>query len=211
MRDEGALARARFVPMQSVYEMLGYPAPKRVVVLGIHGSGKTSAVERIKDAYSSTARGLRPDQIIPTVGMNMARVSGTHLPMEMTFWDLGGAFGLRGIWENYFAEADACAYVVDGADEDALEEAMVELERALRNKKFSKRMPVLILSSKIDLSGPEGLEMVRASCEDVFARVDASPSSRSWSVFPVDAHRGLGVKPAIEWLTSALAPTHSYF
>ena len=197
--------------MQSVYEMLGYPAPKRVVVLGIHGAGKTSALERVKDAYSSTARGLHPDQIIPTVGMNMARVSGANLPMEMTFWDLGGAFGLRGIWENYFADADACAYVVDGSDEDALEEAMVELERALRNKKFSKRMPVLILSSKIDLSGPEGVEMVRASCEDVFARVDASQSARSWSVFPIDTNRGLGVKPAIEWLTSVLAPTNSFY
>ena len=197
--------------MQSVYEMLGYPAPKRVVVLGIHGAGKTSALERVKDAYSSTARGLHPDQIIPTVGMNMARVSGANLPMEMTFWDLGGAFGLRGIWENYFADADACAYVVDGSDEDALEEAMVELERALRNKKFSKRMPVLILSSKIDLSGPEGVEMVHASCEDVFARVDASQSARSWSVFSIDANRGLGVKPAIEWLTSVLAPTNSFY
>ena len=197
--------------MQSVYEMLGYPAPKRVVVLGIHGAGKTSALERVKDAYSSTARGLHPDQIIPTVGMNMARVSCANLPMEMTFWDLGGAFGLRGIWENYFADADACAYVVDGSDEDALEEAMVELERALRNKKFSKRMPVLILSSKIDLSGPEGVEMVRASCEDVFARVDASQSARSWSVFSIDANRGLGVKPAIEWLTSVLAPTNSFY
>ena len=197
--------------MQSVYEMLGYSAPKRVVVLGIHGAGKTSALERVKDAYSSTARGLHPDQIIPTVGMNMARVSGANLPMEMTFWDLGGAFGLRGIWENYFADADACAYVVDGSDEDALEEAMVELERALRNKKFSKRMPVLILSSKIDLSGPEGVEMVRASCEDVFARVDASQSARSWSVFSIDANRGLGVKPAIEWLTSVLAPTNSFY
>ena len=197
--------------MQSVYEMLGYPAPKRVVVLGIHGAGKTSALERVKDAYSSTARGLHPDQIIPTVGMNMARVSGANLPMEMTFWDLGGAFGLRGIWENYFADADACAYVVDGSDEDALEEAMGELERALRNKKFSKRMPVLVLSSKIDLSGPEGVEMVRASCEDVFARVDASQSARSWSVFSIDANRGLGVKPAIEWLTSVLAPTNSFY
>lgn len=197
--------------MQSVYEMLGYPAPKRVVVLGIHGAGKTSVLERVKDAYSSTARGLHPYQIIPTVGMNMARVSGANLPMEMTFWDLGGAFGLRGIWENYFADADACAYVVDGSDEDALEEAMVELERALRNKKFSKRMTVLVLSSKIDLSGPEGVEMVRASCEDVFARVDASQSARSWSVFPIDANRGLGVKPAIEWLTSVLAPTNLFY
>jgi signal recognition particle receptor subunit beta len=143
--------------------------------------------------------------------MNIANVSSTELAVELTFWDLGGAFGLRGIWESYFEDADACVYVVDGADERALEESMVELERALRNKRFSTSMPVVVISAKSDLSGPEGFEMVRASCEDVFARVDGVGSRRATRVFPVDCHAGLGVKPAIEWLARAVAPSSSLF
>ena len=170
-----------------------------------------SALERVKDAYDANARGLRPDQIISTVGMNIAKISNAELNVELTFWDLGGAFGLRGIWESYFQDADACLYVVDGAEERALEESMVELERAMRNKRFSKSMPILIISAKSDLSGPEGLEMVRASCEDVFARVDGGGSRRQTRVFPVDCRTGLGVKPAIEWLARALAPSSSLF
>ena len=197
--------------MEAMYEMMGYPKPKRVVVLGIQGAGKTSALERVKDAYDANARGLRPDQIISTVGMNIAKISNAELNVELTFWDLGGAFGLRGIWESYFQDADACLYVVDGAEERALEESMVELERAMRNKRFSKSMPILIISAKSDLSGPEGLEMVRASCEDVFARVDGGGSRRQTRVFPVDCRTGLGVKPAIEWLARALAPSSSLF
>ena len=88
---------------------------------------------------------------------------------------------------------------------------MVELERAMRNKRFSKSMPILIISAKSDLSGPEGLEMVRASCEDVFARVDGGGSRRQTRVFPVDCRTGLGVKPAFEWLARALAPSSSLF
>lgn len=187
---------------------------RRVVILGIHGAGKTSALERVKDAFSADVKGLLPEQIIPTVGMNIANLSAgdAKLPVDMTFWDLGGAFGLRGIWESYFADADACVYVIDGADEDALEEAMVELERAVRNEKFSTNIPTLVMSSKSDLAGPEGLEMVRASCEDVFARVASSDdarrrgSRRKWKIFPVDGLSGAGIRPAIEWLANALAP-----
>ena len=183
-----------------------------MVILGIQGAGKTSALERVKDVFSADVKGLLPEQIIPTVGMNIANLSAgdAKLPVDMTFWDLGGAFGLRGIWESYFADADACVYVVDGADEDALEEAMVELERVLRNKKFSTNIPTLIISSKSDLAGPEGLEMVRASCEDVFARVASSAarrgSRREWKIFPVDGLSGAGIRPAIEWLANTLAP-----
>jgi len=189
--------------MQTAYELLGYSASKRVVVLGIGGAGKTSVVERIKDAYQAAARGLRPEQIIPTVGMNIAKIpASAKLPIELIFWDLGGAFGLRGIWESYLKDADAVTYVVDGADERGLEESMVEFERALRN---SKTMPVLVLSAKSDLSGPEGLEMVRSSCEDIFARVDGASSRRARRIFSVDANTGLGVRPAVEWLANELA------
>ena len=210
-RDDGRVDRdvrrhaPRTLELGRSRAMLGYASPKKVVVLGIQGAGKTSVVERVKDVYGASTRGLRPEQIISTVGMNIAKApAGVNLPVELIFWDLGGAFGLRGIWESYFKDADACAYVVDGADEGSLEESMVELERALRNAEFGKAMPVLVLSAKSDLSGPEGLEMVRASCDDVFARVDGTASKRSWRVLAVNANTGLGLRPAVEWLAHEL-------
>jgi len=185
--------------MEAIYSALGYGAARaRVVVLGIDGAGKTSALERVKDAYTDV-KGLRPEQIIPTIGMNIAKVDGD---VACTFWDLGGVIGLRGIWEKYFEECDACAYVVDATNEERLEEAMVELERALNNPAFPKNIPLVVLANKYDLSGPEGLEMVRASCADVVAGARARPLFR---VFPTDCRSGLGIKPAIDWLTRELA------
>ena len=88
--------------MDAIYNAFGVTtAPKRVVVFGIDGSGKTSVLERIKDAYTDVT-GLRPEQIIPTIGMNIAKVPYGQLPYACTFWDLGGAIALRGIWNNYF-------------------------------------------------------------------------------------------------------------
>lgn len=194
------------VQMDAIYNAFGVTtAPKRVVVFGIDGSGKTSVLERIKDAYMDVT-GLRPEQIIPTVGMNIAKVPYGRLPYACTFWDLGGAIALRGIWNNYFKDADAAAYVVDAASEESLEEAMVELERALNNAAFPRTIPIVILANKNDLSGPEGVEMVRAASRDVFASARVAPNAR---VFPTDARTGVGIKPAIEWLIGELVPTNA--
>ena len=192
--------------MDAIYDALGVSTrPKRVVVFGIDGVGKTSVLERIKDAYTDV-RGLRPEQIIPTVGMNIAKVSHGQLPYACTFWDLGGAIALRGIWDNYFKDADAAAYVVDASNEDSLEEARVDLERALNNPAFPRTIPIVILANKNDLSGPEGVEMVRAASRDVFTSARASPPAR---VFPTDARSGVGIRPAIEWLIGELVPANA--
>lgn len=36
--------------------------------------------------------------------------------VKLTFWDLGGAEGLRSIWTNYYKSASALIWVVDGSD-----------------------------------------------------------------------------------------------
>jgi len=53
--------------------------------------GKTSILERIKSSHGLTS--LKPEQIPPTVGMNLARlnIKGN----TVIFWDLGGQIKMR--------------------------------------------------------------------------------------------------------------------
>ncbi len=55
--------------------------------------------------------GLDPQSIVPTVGLNVGRVEAHHA--LLLFWDLGGAAGLRSIWDKYYADSHALMYVVD--------------------------------------------------------------------------------------------------
>lgn len=55
--------------------------------------------------------GLDPQSIVPTVGLNVGRLEAHHA--LLLFWDLGGAAGLRSIWDKYYADSHALIYVVD--------------------------------------------------------------------------------------------------
>ena len=87
------------------------------MILGVGGAGKTCVLESLKTRFSPMP-GLAPAQIVPTVGLNLARLevpAARGGAETCVFWDLGGAPGLRGIWERYYAECDGVLFVVDAA------------------------------------------------------------------------------------------------
>jgi ADP-ribosylation factor related protein 1 len=89
--------------------------------------------------YNDTP-GLPPSKIAPTVGQNCTsnpplppppvwrsshntKVGKITLPSTiLQFWDLGGQRDIRTIWEKYYDECHAVAYVVDAADQARLDE-----------------------------------------------------------------------------------------
>ncbi|KAJ4832421.1 hypothetical protein Tsubulata_026338, partial [Turnera subulata] len=76
----------------------------RVLILGIDKSGKTTLLEKLKAVYSNF-KGLPPDRLVPTVGLNLANIEASN--RKLIFWDLGGQPGLRPIWEKYYEESHA--------------------------------------------------------------------------------------------------------
>jgi len=88
------------------------------LILGVGGAGKTCVLEFLKTRFSPMP-GLAPAQIVPTVGLNLARLEvpadGATATTTCVFWDLGGARGLREIWERYYAECDGVLFVMDAA------------------------------------------------------------------------------------------------
>ena len=65
---------------------------------------------------------LISSQVQPTVGLNIGRLDVKNC--SIVIWDLGGQAGLRGIWDNYFAEAHAIIWVIDAADTSRLQEVI---------------------------------------------------------------------------------------
>eukprot|EP00803_Ostreobium_quekettii_P008879 evm.model.scf_335EXC.5 EVM.evm.TU.scf_335EXC.5 scf_335EXC:31736-32752(+) len=166
----------------------------RILILGVDGAGKTTLLERLKSLYTAVP-GLEPDKIRPTVGLNVARVE--EFGAKLMFWDLGGAAGLRTIWDKYFSESHAVIYVVDCSARERFEEAKMALERVLGARELDGA-PVMVMANKQDMEGGAGVGEVAESFG--LAGVGGGGRVRVW---PACALTGENVAECVAWLVEA--------
>ena len=110
------------------YEYMTRKEEFHILIIGLDKAGKTTVLERLKSLYTD-ATGLEPGQILPTVGLNIARFEVKNTPLVL--WDLGGQLALRSIWERYYGEAHAVLFVVDAANVQRIDEAKAVMDKAL--------------------------------------------------------------------------------
>ena len=109
-----------FSLIQGFYEYAFAKPTHRVLIIGIDGSGKTTLLEQLKKREG--LKHLKPDKIIPTVGLNLGTISKRHA--EYTLWDLGGQKVLRKLWSKYYQDASCIVFVIDGTDPFRFNEAL---------------------------------------------------------------------------------------
>ncbi|KAI8476574.1 MAG: small arf-related GTPase ARFRP1 [Monoraphidium minutum] len=171
-----------------------------VLVLGLDKAGKTNAVERLKTQLTDLV-GLDPARIVPTVGLNVARFEafGTNL----VIWDLGGAPGLRAIWDKYFADSHAVIFVVDAAAPERWDEAAAAFERVAASRELGGA-PVLVLANKQDAGGAAGMAEVAERFGLTGAAAGAPRRGAPCIVQPSSAHTGQGLNDGMKWLIEAV-------
>ncbi|KAF9580701.1 ADP-ribosylation factor-like protein 8B, partial [Lunasporangiospora selenospora] len=100
-----------------------------LTLVGLQNSGKTTLVNVIAtNAFS--------EDMIPTVGFNMRKVTKGNVTMKL--WDIGGQPRFRSMWERYCRGVNAIVFVIDAADHDKLDAARTEL-RNLDLKQIANR------------------------------------------------------------------------
>lgn len=178
---------------QKVFERVEY----RVLILGIDQVGKTTLLERIKVDYKLSAS-LRPSAILPTVGLNIARVEDPAC--RLVFWDLGGQAGLRSIWDKYYREADSILFVVDCFEEARIAESLEVLEECLSNNDLVG-VPVLVFANKQDQARGG------SSTEALGSRIMDRGLFENHSIHHVaggSAFEGFGVREGVQWLIKVM-------
>ena len=83
----------------------------RVILLGLDGAGKTTTLQALRAAADRRSRGRHASlsgnagssseplpKARPTVGLNVGRLDTAGASVML--WDLGGAAGLRVIWDR---------------------------------------------------------------------------------------------------------------
>ncbi|KAL5582080.1 hypothetical protein UlMin_014522 [Ulmus minor] len=140
---------------------------RRVTILSVINSIETSE-------YS--------EDMIPTVGFNMKKVTKGNVTMKL--WDLGGQPRFHSMWERYCRAVSAIVYVVDAADYENLFVSKSELLDLL-SKPSLNSIPLLVLRNKIDNLKALGLRSI---------------SDREVCCFMISCKNSTNIDAVIDWL-----------
>ncbi|KAL9643802.1 hypothetical protein ABK040_013287 [Willaertia magna] len=116
------------------------PKPKRVLLLGLDNSGKTSLLYSL-----SCGKFAQP---IPTIGYNLEIL--VYKNYELNVFDVGGKQEIRSFWNVYYKGTDAVIFVIDGSDVSRFDEAKKELLKLVESEHLSD-VPYLLFINKSDV------------------------------------------------------------
>ena len=188
-----ALARDAPPLVQTVYSTL-MRTRLEVALSGLDGAGKTTVGAALREP------GFAPRPAPPTIGLVVLGVR--HRGIGLTLWDLGGHERFREDWGRHVRGCGALIFVVDAADGARHAEAREALQRLLEREPAVKRLPLLVLASKVDLL--PAAERARDELLGWPALVDAlglkELGLRRWSVLGVSAARCTNVDKVLRWL-----------
>ncbi|KAH8930408.1 P-loop containing nucleoside triphosphate hydrolase protein [Atractiella rhizophila] len=135
-----------------------------ITLVGLQNSGKTSLVNVL-------ANGQFSEEMIPTVGFNMRKVTKGSVTIKL--WDIGGQPRFRSMWERYCRGVSAVVFLLDASRPDLLPESHREFT-ALIESEAMKGVPTLVLGNKNDLEGAlgtkeiiDGLELGRVTDREI--------------------------------------------
>lgn len=148
---------------------------KKVCMVGLYGTGKTSLVQRFVHSMFS-------ERYLSTVGVKIDRkpveIDGASLTLVL--WDLAGRDGHEDITTSYLRGAHAVLYVADGTRRETCDQ-LPEL-RALA-REAAGDVPGVLALNKADLK--EGW---------VLDRRDEEALARDWDMVRTSAKTGDGVE-----------------
>ncbi|KAJ3124937.1 ADP-ribosylation factor-like protein 13B [Nowakowskiella sp. JEL0407] len=115
-----------------------------LLLLGLDNSGKTSLIHRMNND---------PTTPTPSYGFSKftTKIKTKKGKIPVDVYDLGGGPKIRGIWNNYLAEAYGVIYVVDSSDHSRINESKKVLHEIYNDPKLSGK-PLLVLANKQDLN-----------------------------------------------------------
>jgi ADP-ribosylation factor related protein 1 len=86
--------------LSGLYDLAAAREEVRLLIIGLDGAGKTSLMHALvaAGAGAGAGAGAATPATRPTVGLNVGRLDVCGASVML--WDLGGAAGLRVIWER---------------------------------------------------------------------------------------------------------------
>jgi len=154
-------------------------------LIGLQNAGKSSFVNVL-------TTGQHIDDMIPTVGFNMRKVTKGRVAIKM--WDLGGQPRFRSMWERYCRGVNSIVYIVDASDHENIDVAKAELHDLLAKPTLTG-IPLLVLGNKNDL--PQALKV-----NELIQRLDLKNfEDREVCCYNISCKNQANIDVTVDWLT----------
>ncbi|XP_060836658.1 uncharacterized protein LOC132919257 [Rhopalosiphum padi] len=130
---------------------------KKVLVLGLEGSGKSTLVSQIVKEVgqkSITSNTLYK----PTEGFNVTSLSDGGSP-TVNIWEIGGKESVRRYWPKFFQDTDILVFVVDASNNSNQSVVVSEIKSLLGDARLAS-VPILVLANKQDMIGALNAEQI---------------------------------------------------
>jgi small GTP-binding protein len=159
---------------------------KKVCMVGVFATGKTSLVRRFVEARFS-------DKYLSTVGVKIDRkpVRVGQDDVNLLLWDVEGRDAVADIQVSYLRGAAGLLYVVDGTRRETLEQ-IYELRTIV--EQANGPLPSAVAINKSDLT-----DQWRVTAAD-----ESGLRALDWNVFTTSARSGVGVEEAFTWLATRM-------
>ena len=164
----------------------------RVTLWSFSDEGKTSLLYR-------GFKGIKDYRTIPTIGFNVEQIDFNGC--KITFWDIGGASGVKNLRNNYFPPNDAIIYLIDSsqtlANDNfglAYKNNFEELQKCI---KLIEDKPLLIAITKIDIRNTSTADIINAyQLQKLFQR------KKKFGIIECSSFTSQGIKEILYWLSS---------
>jgi len=166
------------------FKSLFWKQEMELTLVGLQNSGKTTLVNVLSN-------GVYDENMIPTVGFNMKKVTKGNVTIKM--WDIGGQTRFRSMWERYCRGVNAIVYVVDAANKENFELSKKELHELLLKPTLAG-IPLLVLGNKNDL--PEAITAEELT--DTFGLKDIE--GREVCCYSISAKNNVCIDTTLQWL-----------
>lgn len=154
-------------------------------LIGLQNAGKSSFVNVL-------TTGQHTEDMIPTVGFNMRKVTKGRVAIKM--WDLGGQPRFRSMWERYCRGTNTIVYLVDASDHENIDVAKAELHDLLAKPTLSG-IPLLVLGNKNDL--PMALQV-----NELIEKLDLKTfEGREVCCYNISCKNQTNIDITVDWLT----------
>ena len=165
---------------------------RRVLCLGLHGSGKSTLTESFTSSFQRVSKPL------PEIGCYKFRVD----KLIVAFYDLKGDSQSRFMWRHHFEGSQGIVFVIDLSEFERVQEENRAILQELLADELLQNVPVLILCNKKDLAGEHHPDELATALG-----LDHAQDSR-WRIFLASAIHGEGVREGLDWLLCKTSPVN---